>query len=261
MRIRQHVYNLVVSSIPNHFLISYVSSHLSSTQLILFHFDTHRRLSSFNFHTPPEFSYPSVKMSDPTINGTDVFTPFWPGLNVTSLQNNVCYGDLNLCVNSDLYCNVSICDINTLANMKYVPVLGGNAFYAALFALVAIAQLGLGIKYKTWGFMTAAVLGNITEIIGYIGRIMMHNNIFAKNPFLIYLVCLTIAPAFLSASLYLCLARIVVLFGEHLSHLKPRTYTILFMVADFISLLLQAAGGAIASGSTDNNTVGYLHHY
>lgn len=63
---------------------------------------------------------------------------------------------------------------------------------------------------------------------------------------------MTIAPAFLAASIYLCLARIVVVYGESISRIKPRTYTILFMSCDFISLLLQAAGGAIAASA---NTV------
>jgi hypothetical protein len=67
------------------------------------------------------------------------------------------------------------------------------------------------------------------------------------------LVTLTIGPAFLSGSIYLCLARIVVVFGQDLSRFKPRTYTITFMTCDFISLLLQAAGGAIASSANDQS--------
>jgi hypothetical protein len=63
------------------------------------------------------------------------------------------------------------------------------------------------------------------------------------------LVTLTIAPAFLAASIYLCLARIVVISGTEISRFSPRTYTITFISCDFISLLLQAAGGAIASGA------------
>ena len=62
-----------------------------------------------------------------------------------------------------------------------------------------------------------------------------------------YLVCITIGPAFLSASIYLCLARLVVLYGESLSRFRPATYTIFFISCDFLSLLLQATGGAIAS--------------
>ena len=63
-----------------------------------------------------------------------------------------------------------------------------------------------------------------------------------------YIVTLTIGPAFFSAAVYLCLARILSVFGQHLSHFKPRTYTITFMVSDFIALVLQASGGAILGG-------------
>jgi hypothetical protein len=76
---------------------------------------------------------------------------------------------------------------------------------------------------------------------------LIHYAPFNNNDFLIYLVTLTIAPAFLSASIYLCLSRIVIVYGEHLSHFKPRTYTIVFCSCDFISLILQAVGGGIAS--------------
>ena len=45
---------------------------------------------------------------------------------------------------------------------------------------------------------------------GYAGRIMMWKNPFELNPFLIQICCLTIAPAFLCAGIYLCLARMLV---------------------------------------------------
>lgn len=62
-----------------------------------------------------------------------------------------------------------------------------------------------------------------------------------------YLICLTIAPAFFTAAIYLCLGRIVIVYGEDISRLRPRTYTIIFITCDVIALILQAAGGAITS--------------
>ncbi|KFZ24119.1 hypothetical protein V502_01398 [Pseudogymnoascus sp. VKM F-4520 (FW-2644)] len=64
-----------------------------------------------------------------------------------------------------------------------------------------------------------------------------------------YILCVTIGPAFLSAAIYLCLARVVVVVGEHVSRLRPQTYTVTFMICDLVALLLQAAGGALASSS------------
>jgi len=95
----------------------------------------------------------------------------------------------------------------------------------------------------------------LTEIIGYIARIAVHSNPFIKTNFLMYLVTLTIAPAFLSAAIYLCLARIVVVYGEERSRFRPVTYTLVFCTGDFLALLLQAVGGAIASGAASASTV------
>jgi len=151
-------------------------------------------------------------------------------------------------------CTLATCTLAQAHIHGYVPTLAGNVLYAGIFGLILFLQLGLGVYYKTWGYMVGMVCGCTLEIIGYIARIQMHFNPFTDNPFLMYLCCLTIGPAFLSASIYLCLARIIVVYGESLSRFKPRTYTITFMTCDFFSLLLQAAGGAIASSSNDQSS-------
>ncbi|KAB8337086.1 hypothetical protein FH972_021390 [Carpinus fangiana] len=154
-------------------------------------------------------------------------------------------------------CNLSICPLD-FAHFTYIPTLAGNVVYLAIFALLLTPQVFLGIRGKTWGYMVGMVCGLILEIIGYAGRVQMHFNPFPSAPFLTYIVTLTIAPAFLSAAIYLCLGRIVVIFSEEASRLKPRTYTIIFVTCDFISLVLQAAGGAITSSADDvsSNQVG-----
>ncbi|KAK9490407.1 RTA1 like protein-domain-containing protein [Lipomyces doorenjongii] len=152
----------------------------------------------------------------------------------------------------DNLCTLQTCTL-AQAHFTYLPNLGGNAFYAAWFGLLAVVQILLLVRYRIWGYSVAMLGGLILEILGYVGRIQMHFNPFTKNPFAMYLVCLTIAPAFLGAAVYLCLSRIVVVYGENLSRFKPRTYTLVFIVCDVISLLLQASGGAIASGSGSNS--------
>jgi RTA1 like protein len=106
-------------------------------------------------------------------------------------------GNLTLLLNPEL-CTLDTCDL-TLASFMYLPNIPGNAIFAALFALFLVVQLFLGIKHKTWGFMGAFVMGLILETVGYIARILIHNNPFQNNYFLIYLILLTIAPAFLTA--------------------------------------------------------------
>jgi hypothetical protein len=64
---------------------------------------------------------------------------------------------------------------------------------------------------------------------------------------------LTIGPAFLSGALYLCLSRIIIVYGEQISRFSPRAYAITFMTSDFISLVLQGTGGGIAATANDQN--------
>ena len=66
-------------------------------------------------------------------------------------------------------------------------------------------------------------------------------------PYLSYLIRVTIAPAFLCISIYICLARIIVIYGRNLSRFRPGFYTITFVGSDFFSLVLHAIGGALAA--------------
>jgi hypothetical protein len=178
---------------------------------------------------------------------------FYPtnGLTGFNRNNNTGYGNVTILENHDALCNSTLCDL-TLAHFDYIPSLGGNAFYAAVFGIYIMINIVLGFRHRTWGYMVAMCLGLSGEVVGYIGRILLSKNPFdpTGNDFLIYLVCLTISPALLSAAIYLCLARIVVVYGQHLSRFKPRTYTLIFCGCDIFSLVLQAAGGGIASGAT-----------
>ena len=54
----------------------------------------------------------------------------------------------------------------TAAAFGYVPSLPANATLLAVFSLVLVAQLIQGAGWRTWGFMTAFVLGSLIEVIG-----------------------------------------------------------------------------------------------
>jgi len=135
----------------------------------------------------------------------------------------------------------------------YRPGLGANGALLALFSIALLLHTFQGSLHRTWGFLISMFFGNVAEIIGYAGRIMMWKNPFELNPFLIQICCLTIAPAFLCAGIYLCLARIVIVFGEDISRIKPKVYQYAFICCDFISLVLVGAGGGSASVRSQNN--------
>lgn len=72
------------------------------------------------------------------------------------------------------------------ATISYRPSIAGNLVYAAVLGVILLAHIGLGIRYKTWGFLTGMVCGLILEVIGYIGRLWIHAKPFEMNAFLMY---------------------------------------------------------------------------
>lgn len=103
--------------------------------------------------------------------------------------------------------------------------------------------------------MTALVLGCVCEVVGYAGRILLHNNPWDTDGFSIQIICLIIGPAFFAAGVYLSLKHLVITFGEQYSPIKAKWYTWTFIMADIISLIMQGAGGAITPTSRDYNTI------
>ena len=90
----------------------------------------------------------------------------------------------NLCpLQSNVGCTVKTCPLSC-AQVEYLPTLAGNIVYAVGFGLLLIAQLALGIRYKTWGFMVGMMCGLIIEVVGYAGRVMLHENPFDFNNFI-----------------------------------------------------------------------------
>lgn len=76
---------------------------------------------------------------------------------------------------------------------------------------------------------------------------MMNNNPYDDIGFQIQICLLIIAPAFVSAGIYLTLKHFTITFGETWSRLRPAWYTYIFITGDFISLVLQGAGGGLAA--------------
>ena len=86
-----------------------------------------------------------------------------------------------LWLNPDL-CTETLCPPQW-HQIDYFPSLGGNALYLAIFVIVIISQIFFGIRYKTWGFLAGMFGGLTLEILGYVSRIELHNNLFSGKWF------------------------------------------------------------------------------
>lgn len=129
------------------------------------------------------------------------------------------------------------------ANVVFVSLFTASLFGYLLVAIITSRRS----KMIDHAFTFAMAMGCALEILGYVGRLVSWENQWSETGFLTQIVCLTIAPAFMAGGIYLCLRRIVRVFGTEASRIKPVMYTRIFIPCDVLSLVLQAIGGAYAS--------------
>jgi hypothetical protein len=137
----------------------------------------------------------------------------------------------------------------------YYPDLGGNSFFTAVFAVLLIAQLVIGVWKRTWSFTAWVSISCFLELLGYIGRLIMHANPWSVSGFEMQICCLVLGPTFLAAGVYLTVKHIINYVGPEHSRLKPKLYPWIFVSCDIGSIVMQAVGGGIAaSGGSGNKT-------
>ncbi|KAH7308743.1 RTA1 like protein-domain-containing protein [Rhexocercosporidium sp. MPI-PUGE-AT-0058] len=131
----------------------------------------------------------------------------------------------------------------------YYPSLAGNVVMVIIFAICALSQVFLGIKYRLRAYPIVVCLGCLGECIGYIGRVVMHSNPWDHSGFIIQILLLIISPSLLAAGLYLTLKHLVRHYGPQYSRLSAKLYTWLFVGCDIIGFLMQCIGGTIQASA------------
>ncbi|RDW93489.1 RTA1 domain-containing protein [Aspergillus mulundensis] len=114
--------------------------------------------------------------------------------------------------------------------LGYSPNLAGNLILLIVFAVCGLAQLWLGVRYKVRLYTTLVFLGCAGEVVGYIGRLMLHSNPWSNGGVIIQTLLLIVSPSFLAAALYLTVKTVVLHTGPQFSILNPKLYTWLFII-------------------------------
>ncbi|KAG6172342.1 hypothetical protein E4U11_004949 [Claviceps purpurea] len=127
----------------------------------------------------------------------------------------------------DSNCNLSNCPAEW-SIYGYRPSLAGNATFLALFVLIGMVHGYLGYRWRSWGFMVGMLLG----------------------------FCLTIAPVFYTASIYVTLSKTILSLAPQLSRFNPVFFYWIFIPFDVVCLALQAAGGAMSTTSSGQDKSG-----
>ncbi|CAF3459575.1 hypothetical protein SNK03_004582 [Fusarium graminearum] len=151
-------------------------------------------------------------------------------------------------------CTLDTCPLEA-SILRYQPSIPANAVFTGVFAVSLIIHVFQGIKMRTWGFMSSMIAGCILEIIGYVGRFIINENPFDFNGFLMQIICITVAPVFFSAAIYVLLAQVINHVDPSISRFPPQYFYWIFIPSDVVSLVLQAVGGALSCVASTHEDV------
>ncbi|KAL8703896.1 MAG: hypothetical protein Q9201_002947 [Fulgogasparrea decipioides] len=133
-------------------------------------------------------------------------------------------------------------------NYDYTPSLAAGIAFVILFGITTVAHLALTILTRRWWFLVF-ILGGFGELLGWIARTWSSQCVYSAIAFKIQISCLIFSPAFFAAGIYIILGYIIHIFGPQTSPLTAKQYLWIFCTIDFLSLLLQAIGGGMASAA------------
>jgi hypothetical protein len=103
-------------------------------------------------------------------------------------------------------CTLDLCSVEWSV-YKYQPSLPANVTFIALFGAAMIAHIFVGIRWKSWWFMIFMILGCTMEMVGYGGRVILHENPFSFTGFMLQITLVTGAPVFYTAAIYVTLSK------------------------------------------------------
>ncbi|KAJ5171846.1 RTA1-domain-containing protein [Penicillium capsulatum] len=156
-------------------------------------------------------------------------------------------------VDMDLYIGCRAYDGLHPTSYGYIPDKSAGLAFCIVFGLSMLAHIVQFCWKRTWWCSVFSV-GCLVELIGWAGRTWSADCPYNSTAFMMQISTLIIAPTFFTAGIYVLLGRFIQHFGRECSILSPKLYLWIFCTCDVISLLVQAAGGGMAS--SESNTIG-----
>ncbi|ROT38266.1 RTA1-domain-containing protein [Sodiomyces alkalinus F11] len=135
---------------------------------------------------------------------------------------------------------------------------GACAFFVAIYAVLLIAQSYLGYRSKAWSYISYLAIGTAFELMGYAARIALSYNPWNYPGFVVQLLMLILAPTLVAAAISITCKHLVVWYGPRWSFLRPSLYPWVFVGTDFMSILIQAVGGAVSAVASDSEDMAIL---
>ncbi|KAJ7624788.1 RTA1-like protein [Roridomyces roridus] len=140
-------------------------------------------------------------------------------------------------------------------NYGYVPHEYVAIIFVVLFGISTLLHLGQAIYYRLWWLLPTACLCGVGEIIGWSGRLWsaLTPDQALNNPYMMQITTTILAPTPLIAVNFILLSKVASRLGPCYARLTPRWYTIIFTSFDIFALVIQGAGGGIASAANTDS--------
>ncbi|RJE25028.1 RTA1 domain protein [Aspergillus sclerotialis] len=127
----------------------------------------------------------------------------------------------------------------------YTPSQSAGYAFVAIFAILTIAHFALMFPYRA-AYFIPLIIGGICETFGYYGRAWSHEDRTEIGPWALQQILILCAPPFIAATIYMVLGRIIRAFdAEHLSSIRTKWLTAIFVINDVICFLTQIVGAGV----------------
>ncbi|CAG8983345.1 hypothetical protein HYALB_00000512 [Hymenoscyphus albidus] len=137
---------------------------------------------------------------------------------------------------------------------KYEPSVAAAAIFMVLFIGTTFFHVYQMIRKRSL-FFVPLVIGGVFEFLGYLGRILAHNNQTSLSFYIMQTLLLLVAPALFAASIYMILGRMIAhTKAESLAPIRRTWLTKIFVLGDVFSFLVQAGGGGLLAQASSQNT-------
>ncbi|KAH7210049.1 RTA1 like protein-domain-containing protein [Fusarium oxysporum] len=140
---------------------------------------------------------------------------------------------------------------------NYEPSLPAAAIFVVIFTTTALIHMWQMFRHRTWYFIPF-LIGCLFEAFGYVGRALSANEApdYTKNPYIMQSILLLLGPALLAASIYMILGRLIVLLDAgHLSLIRTKWLTKVFVIGDVLSFLAQSGGGGMLASAKNKDSI------
>ncbi|KAL9011198.1 MAG: hypothetical protein Q9173_003936 [Seirophora scorigena] len=140
---------------------------------------------------------------------------------------------------------------------SYTPSFALCILAIVLFAISCLGHLLQLVRYKTW-FFSPLALACFLETVGYIFRsLSSKNDPYHIIWFVVQYFMIVVAPVFVSASIYVCINRLIT-WAKSVGYvldqwwLAPKLILWGFVTVDVLTTILQIAGAALIGSSQSN---------